>query len=174
MTRTGKDLVRKGADPLAGYDGLLADVVRVIEDARRAAARSVNAVMTVTYWLVGRRIVEEEQAGQARAGYGEMVVGRLAADLTSRFGRGFGRRNLFQMRAFYLAYREILQTTSAPSAPGAGPRKVQTLSAPFAGATAARRDRVARTLHGAGRGRGALLGRREHPHGLAGKRRRAE
>src|SRR5260221_5709326 len=48
---------------LAGCDVLLADVARVIEEARRAAARSVNAVMTATYWLIGRRIVEQERGG---------------------------------------------------------------------------------------------------------------
>jgi predicted nuclease of restriction endonuclease-like (RecB) superfamily len=112
----------------AGYDVLLADVARVIEEARRAAARSVNAVITATYWLVGRRIVEEEQAGQARAGYGEVLIQRLSSDLTSRFGRGFGRSNLFQIRAFYLAYRDILQTPSGLSAAGSATGIVQTAS----------------------------------------------
>jgi hypothetical protein len=91
----------------AGYDVLLGDVARVIGEARRAAARSVNVLMTATYWLVGRRIVEEEQVGEPRAGYGDVLIERLSRDLTSRFGRGFGRSNLFQIRAFYLAYREI-------------------------------------------------------------------
>jgi hypothetical protein len=49
---------------------MLADVAHVIEAARPAAARSVNAVMTITYWLIGRRIIEQEQQGAARAGYG--------------------------------------------------------------------------------------------------------
>ncbi len=101
----------------AGYDVLLADVARVIEEARRAAARSVNAVMTATYWLIGRRIVEQEQGGQARAGYGEALMGRLSADLTVRFGRGFSRQNLQQMRQFYLLYPpdKIRQTVSGKS-----------------------------------------------------------
>ncbi len=111
-----------------GYDALLGDVARVIEDARRAAARSVNAVMTATYWLVGRRIVEEEQGGQQRAGYGDVLIQRLSGDLTSRFGRGFGRSNLFQIRAFYLAYRDILQTTSGLSTVGPATEIVQTAS----------------------------------------------
>jgi DUF1016 N-terminal domain len=76
------------------YDGLLTDVAHVIEAARRAAARSVNAVMTITYWLIGRRIVEQEQQGAARAGYGEELLKRLARDLSKRFGRGFSERNL--------------------------------------------------------------------------------
>jgi hypothetical protein len=47
----------------------------------RAAARSVNAAMTATYWEIGRRVVEYEQGGKARAGYGEALVERLARDL---------------------------------------------------------------------------------------------
>jgi predicted nuclease of restriction endonuclease-like (RecB) superfamily len=129
MVWSKKTLAKRADDAIDGYDALIADLVAVIENARRTAARSVNAVMTATYWLIGRRIVEQEQGGYARAGYGEMIVDRLSVDLASRFGRGFGRRNLFQMRAFYDAYREILQTPSAPSAPAAAPEKVQTLSA---------------------------------------------
>jgi DUF1016 N-terminal domain len=79
--------------------------------ARRVAARSVNAVMTATYWLVGRRIVEQEQQGAERAGYGERLLKRLARDLSGRFGRGFSERNLEQMRAFYLGW-PIPQTTA--------------------------------------------------------------
>src|SRR5262245_53813174 len=99
-------------EPVADYDHLLADVVSAIEDARRAAARSVNAVMTATCWLVGRRIIEREQSGAARARYGESLLERLSTDLTRRFGRGFSVRNLRQMRAFYMAW-PIRQTVSA-------------------------------------------------------------
>jgi hypothetical protein len=101
---------------LAGYDVLLADVARVVEEARRTTARSVNAVMTATYWLVGQRIVEQEQQGSPRAGYGEQVLKRLASDLSKRFGRGFSERNLEQMRGFYLGW-PILQASSAKSLP---------------------------------------------------------
>lgn len=109
--------MRSTPPTLAGYDVLLSDVVRVIEEARHAAARSVNAVMTATYWLVGRRIVEEEQGGQARAAYGEALLEQLAADLTKRFRRGFSRQNLQQMRLFYLAFppERIRQTLSGES-----------------------------------------------------------
>jgi hypothetical protein len=84
--------------------------------------------MTATYWAIGRRIVEQEQHGAVRAGYGEELIVRLSKDLQSRFGRGFGRANLFQMRAFYLAYREILQTSSGESVLAEGPGKVRTVS----------------------------------------------
>jgi predicted nuclease of restriction endonuclease-like (RecB) superfamily len=96
----------------AEYDDLLMDVSRLLEHARQSAGRAVNAVMTATYWQVGRRIVEQEQRGLDRASYGEELVARLAKDLTTRFGRGFSRTNVFQMRQFFLAYREKIQTLS--------------------------------------------------------------
>ena len=86
----------------AEYKGLLASVSTLLEEGRRSAARSVNAALTATYWLVGKRIVEYDQAGQARATYGSEVLKRLSADLVGRFGRGFSERNLEQMRLFYL------------------------------------------------------------------------
>lgn len=104
---------------VAVYEDLLADVARMIEDARRAAARSVNAVMATTYWLVGRRIVEQEQKGAVRAVYGERLLERLARDLSRRFGRGFSQRNLEQMRAFYLGW-QIPQTVPAKLLASAG------------------------------------------------------
>ncbi len=94
------------------YGAVLDDVAGLLTAARSAAARSVNAVMTATYWLVGRRVVEGEQRGKGRADYGAQLIHQLSVDLTARFGRGFGRANLFQMRAFFLAYREIVQTAS--------------------------------------------------------------
>jgi hypothetical protein len=66
-----------------------------LEGARRAAARSVNSVLTLTYWEVGRRIVEHEQKGDPKAEYGELLLDRLAVDLSERFGRGFSRSNVF-------------------------------------------------------------------------------
>ncbi len=125
----------KQAQP-AAYDDLLADVASVIEDARRSAARSVNAVMTATYWLIGRRIVEQEQRGAARAGYGERLLKQLAGDLSKRFGRGFSERNLEQMRAFYAGW-PIPQTASAKLLPSRYPERTshisQTVSAKLIG-----------------------------------------
>ena len=115
MARSRKTIARKNAPTkLAGYERLFADVAEVIQEARRSAARSVNAVITASYWLVGRRIVEQEQGGKPRAEYGEAVLKQLSADLTTRFGRGFSERNLEQMRAFHLGW-PISQTLSAES-----------------------------------------------------------
>ena len=81
MSRSGNKPTKRSTQArLADYDGFLADVACLIEGARRAAARSVNAVMAKTYWLVGRRIVEQEQQGSPRAGYGEQLLKRLSRD----------------------------------------------------------------------------------------------
>ncbi|MFO0756719.1 MAG: DUF1016 N-terminal domain-containing protein [Byssovorax sp.] len=115
MVRPSKKITRKNAPAaLVPYERFFAEIVQVIEQARRKAARSVNAVMTATYLLIGRRIVEQEQGGRSRAGYGEALIERLAIDLTARFGRGFSARNIEQMRAFYLGW-SIPQTASAKS-----------------------------------------------------------
>ncbi len=99
------------------YEHLLKDIAGVLEKARVQTAKVVNSVLTATYWDVGRRIVLHEQAGRARAAYGEALLERLAEDLTRRMGRGFSRQNLQIMRQFYLAYPHIRirQTASGKS-----------------------------------------------------------
>ena len=96
------------------YDGLLAEFVSLLETARHTSARTVNAIMTVTYWQIGRRIVEVDQVGKGRAEYGRQLLERLASDLTKRFGRGFSRANLEYMRRFYERWA-IPQTVSGES-----------------------------------------------------------
>ena len=88
----------------AGYDSVLSGVVELLDAARRASARVVNSLMTATYWEIGRRIVEHEQAGKERAAYGEEILTRLSADLKKRFGRGFSVDNLERARKFYLTF----------------------------------------------------------------------
>lgn len=107
----------KSAALPAVYGAVHSAVVDLLESARHAAARNVNAVMTTSYWEIGRRIVEFEQGGSGRAGYGEALLQRLAADLTQQFGRGFSPVNLRQMRRFYLAWPvdAIFQSASAQS-----------------------------------------------------------
>jgi uncharacterized protein DUF1016 len=95
------------------YDETLSRITELIAEGRQRAARAINAEMVATYWLVGRHIIEEEQRGARRAGYGDTLVARLAQDLTKRFGRGFGKRNLFRMKSFYLLKREIVSTVPA-------------------------------------------------------------
>lgn len=113
---TIKHVQKKTQKPviIEDYDGLLSGVVSLIEEARRVSARTVNAIMTATYWEIGRRIVESEQEGKRRAGYGEELLKKLSADLTGRFGRGFSPDNLENMRRFYMTYKaaKISETAS--------------------------------------------------------------
>jgi predicted nuclease of restriction endonuclease-like (RecB) superfamily len=95
-----KTIQQKGAD----YDSVLNGVVELLDVARCASARVVNTLMTATYWEIGRRIVEHEQAGQKRAGYGEEIVSKISKDLTQRFGRGFGSAQVAAMRQFHLTF----------------------------------------------------------------------
>ena len=101
----------------AQYQTIFGDVSRIVDAARQSAARSVNAVMTAAYWMIGRRIVEFEQSGEKRAEYGTALLERLAVDMAERFGRGFSRQNIWQMRQLYLSYppERILQTVSGKS-----------------------------------------------------------
>jgi predicted nuclease of restriction endonuclease-like (RecB) superfamily len=99
------------------YGEVRNQIVALLQAARAASARSVNALMTASYWEIGRRIVEFEQGGAERAEYGEALIKQLAGDLTRRFGRGFGAVNLSQMRRFYLEWPAptIFQTPSENS-----------------------------------------------------------
>jgi predicted nuclease of restriction endonuclease-like (RecB) superfamily len=118
-----------------GYDTLVGGISEILDAGRNQAAWTLNSVMSAVYWEIGRRIVEFEQAGKQRADYGERVIKQLARDLKSRYGNGFGRSNLYQIRAFYLGYQKKVQTLSAQShgviALVAEGQKVQTLSGQF-------------------------------------------
>lgn len=101
------------------YSVVHSEIVLLLDSARRAAARSVNALMTATYWEIGRRIVECEQGGAGRAGYGEALLKRLSVDLSAKFGRGFGVDSLELMRLFYQTYppSKISESVIRKSAP---------------------------------------------------------
>ena len=70
------------------YSHIHEEIVALLQTARTAAVRSVNALMTASYWEIGRRIVQFEQVGEERAEYGEALLSQLAVDLTRQFGRG--------------------------------------------------------------------------------------
>lgn len=126
---TGKSRVPTPPASLADYNAIHGGIVDLLQ-----VARNINALMTASYWEIDRRIVEAEQKGKRKADYGDVLIKRLALDLMAQFGRGFGWRNLFQMRAFYLAWPEILQTASATSE---SPKKLQIPSAISTSSTSA-------------------------------------
>lgn len=91
---------------------LINDIRTILTEARQQAYTAVNTAMVQAYWLIGKRIVEDEQGGQERATYGEAVLKELSKALSGEFGRGFSYANLRNFRQFYLTYpdQEICYT----------------------------------------------------------------
>jgi predicted nuclease of restriction endonuclease-like (RecB) superfamily len=88
------------------YDLLLNSIGTAIEQARQNAIKVINTELVKANWEIGRHIVEYEQHGQERAEYGSALLARLSKDLRLRYGKGFGRRNVLDMRRFYLSYQK--------------------------------------------------------------------
>ena len=76
----------------------------LLNSARNSITSTINSTMAKTYFLIGKRIVEEEQKGEKRAEYGEELIKNLSLRLTEEFGKGFSETNLKQMKSFYLIY----------------------------------------------------------------------
>jgi DUF1016 N-terminal domain len=83
---------------------LINDIRALLAASRQQLQAAVNSAMVLTYWQVGRLIVEDEQAGAARAEYGAQQIELLADALASEFGSGFDARNLRNMRRFFKTY----------------------------------------------------------------------
>lgn len=86
---------------------LITDLRSIIEQGKRQAYSAINATMISTYWNVGKRIVEEEQHGEARAEYGEYIAKTAAKELQKEYGNAFNYRNICYFRQFYLCFRNI-------------------------------------------------------------------
>lgn len=85
--------------------------IELIQYARQIAAKQVNLVQLMTYYSIGRWIVEEQQQGQSRAQYGKQVIKKLSEALTEQFGRGFSEDTLKNARKFYLTYKDRISET---------------------------------------------------------------
>lgn len=100
-------------------------IVDLLQSARSRVVQTVNQTMVLTYFEIGRMIVEEEQQGKERADYGKQLLKGVSEVLTKEFGKGFSTTNLKQMRQFYVVYsigqtpsddfKNISQTPSAES-----------------------------------------------------------
>ncbi len=93
-------------DIIQSKEGLATDVRRMIEQTREGVAQTVNAGMTLLYWRIGKRI-QTEILENERAEYGQEIVSTLSEKLTEEFGRGFGRRSLFNMIRFAEVYPDV-------------------------------------------------------------------
>ena len=86
------------------YIELIQRIEHIINEAKYSIAKSVNTNMVQAYWSIGKYIVEFEQGGSFKAKYGEALLTNLSKDLKLRFGRGYSRPNLNNMRKFYRYY----------------------------------------------------------------------
>ncbi len=82
------------------------EIQAILTQARQKAATAVNSAMVEAYWLIGKRIVEEEQHGEVRAQYGDRMLEQLSAALMAQFGKGFSLANLRNFRQFYLTFQD--------------------------------------------------------------------
>ena len=80
------------------------DIKQILQQARSKAHFAVNSAMVEAYWLIGKRIVEEEQNGKKRAAYGKGILKNLAKSLSSEFGKGLDERELRRIRQFYICF----------------------------------------------------------------------
>ncbi len=81
-------------------------IADLLKQARNTVIKTVNSTMVITYFEIGKMIVEEEQGGNKRAEYGKQILKELSDRLTEEFGKGFSMTNLQQMKAFYLIYQK--------------------------------------------------------------------
>lgn len=94
------------------YQSVITDIKDIITSGRKLAYNAANKAMVLTYWHVGKRIVEQEQDGKERAEYGKALIEALAEELTKEYGKSFSKRNLLYFRKFYLAFpdKKIVNT----------------------------------------------------------------
>ena len=91
---------------------IVKNVIDLLENTRKKVVMTVNQTMVLTYFEIGRMIVEEEQKGENRAEYGKKILKILSKKLTEKYKKGFLLTNLKQIRSFYLVYSEKGQTVS--------------------------------------------------------------
>lgn len=94
---------------------IVSDIQSIIENAKKVAYQSVNFLLVERNWLIGKRISDEELKDTRKENYGLEIIKKISSSLTSKYGKGFSARNVYQFVQFYKAYPDILQTASAQS-----------------------------------------------------------
>lgn len=100
----------KGENKYIANVSFITEIKDIITQARQKAYSAINTAMIEAYWLVGRRIVEEEQGGVSRAEYGKQILKELSTELTKEFGKGFSVGSLYYYRQFYTTFPDIFAT----------------------------------------------------------------
>lgn len=101
-------------------------IVDLLQSARNKVVRTVNQTMVLTYFEIGKMLVEEEQDGKERADYGKNLLKELSNVLTKELGKGFSTDNLENMRRLYLVYgkSETLSRISSKAITLSGSKKI--------------------------------------------------
>ena len=89
---------------------LFNEVKSLLKQARNSVVQNINTTMVVSYFEIGKLIVENQQKGKERAQYGKAVLKELSQKLTNGFGKGFSVQNLENMRKFYLSYHQKISS----------------------------------------------------------------
>ena len=88
-------------------DDYIKDVKQILLEAKKHSYKTVNSIMVQSYWLVGWRIVEQEQKGEKRAGYGEKIIEKLSKELNNELGSGMSVAHLKNCRQFYYSFPDF-------------------------------------------------------------------
>lgn len=92
------------SDLIGFYQQLIDRIGECLVQGQQRAFEQVNTLLVETYWQIGQYIVEFEQKGNERAEYGSRLLTQLSRDLKTAYGKGFSRRNVLDMRRFYVSY----------------------------------------------------------------------
>jgi len=84
----------------------ISEIKLILSQGLKKAYTAINAAMVEAYWQIRKRIVEEEQNGADRAGYGDEILKVLSEALIHEFGKGFSHTSLKNFKKFYLTFRE--------------------------------------------------------------------
>ena len=111
LKKTGRQPIENIGQVTIDIKTLCSNSINLVRYARSLATKQVNQIQTMTYYALGRWIVEEQQNGSNSAEYGARVIERLSEALTAEFGRGFSRENLKNARKFYQVYQGRISQT---------------------------------------------------------------
>jgi len=92
--------------PEKQYTDLISRIGHTFQKSKQRAVQTIHNEMLLSYWEIGKHIVEFEQKGKQKADYGDELIKKLSKDLKVRYGKGFSRSNLIYMRLFYIKYEK--------------------------------------------------------------------
>lgn len=95
--------------------GFISDLRSIVATARDTSYRMANIMQVIQNWLIGKRIVEQEQQGEQRAGYGKHIIEIASRTLTEEFGTGFSETQVRNFRKFYLTFKELQIQQTMPA-----------------------------------------------------------